>query len=115
MEKLLKKYNNDIYKIPKNVANWTDAHGNSHPLWSTPFFKKEFKSFDQLTQKKDSSNLEIYSYFKVQALCLQNCYQNFYKGQSNMNKDKIKTYSHCKVNCYKEQEKTLEAVNKKAQ
>ena len=39
------------FYIPKSKAKFKDAHGIEHPRWAEPFFRKEFKSFDEVFGK----------------------------------------------------------------
>ena len=44
--KELKEKYGSVYDIPREVANYTDSRGHVHPLWSSPFFKTTFRTFD---------------------------------------------------------------------
>ena len=80
-----------IYDIPKSVANYTDAHGNVHPIWSQPLFETEHTSFDQV------------DHFSRHANCLHSCYTVGYRDLSDPTDDEIEAYSDCKIACYQEQ------------
>ena len=36
------------FDIPMSQANYTDARGGVHPLWTKPFFEREYQTFDDV-------------------------------------------------------------------
>ena len=96
----LKDEYGSIYDIPRDKANFTDSKGHVHPLWSSPFFKVTFKSFDNLIPKANPSNKELFQHLKSEATCLKTCYFSKYKNLSSPSKDELTQYKNCKLNCF---------------
>ena len=56
------------FDVPRSKANFTDAHGVIHPQWAEPYFRQEFKTFDEVFKSDDPnagplSSAEIFTKF----------------------------------------------------
>ena len=101
----------DKFHIPRDKAKFKDAHGIEHPKWAEPFFRQEFKSFDEFFKNESGdgkalTSKEIFDKFvEPQAKCQNDCYTEMLKGAQTKDKKKLKKvakqYNKCKLVCYK--------------
>jgi len=95
------------FEVPRANANFTDTHGVVHPMWAQPYFRQEFKTFDEVFKSTDPSagpltSAEIFTKFvEPQAKCQNDCYMTMIKHAQQVDDKRATKYGHCKLECYK--------------